>query len=191
MIVITKAAEKYFLTLLAKQKNGTQIRIFITNPGTSKAECEVAYCSPNNITKTDKKLKFGQLYVYIDEISAPYLEKAEIDFIVDDLESQLVLKVPKIKSSNELTESSIFKRIQYFLYSQISPQLLTHGGYVSLIEINNDGYVVLEFKGGCNGCSMINITVKNHIERELLLHFPEIKGVIDITEHKRNMHSYY
>ena len=77
------------------------------------------------------------------------------------------------------------------LQSQINPQLAGHGGRVSLMEITEDGYAILQFGGGCNGCSMVDVTLKEGIEKQLLNEFPELKGVRDLTEHQRGEHSYY
>ncbi|SQD00967.1 putative thioredoxin-like protein [Escherichia coli] len=61
----------------------------------------------------------------------------------------------------------------------------------SLMEITEDGYAILQFGGGCNGCSMVDVTLKEGIEKQLLNEFPELKGVRDLTEHQRGEHSYY
>ena len=50
---------------------------------------------------------------------------------------------------------------------------------------------ILQFGGGCNGCSMVDVTLKEGIEKQLLNEFPELKGVRDLTEHQRGEHSYY
>lgn len=76
------------------------------------------------------------------------------------------------------------------LQSQINPQLAGHGR-VSLMEITEDGYAILQFGGGCNGCSMVDVTLKEGIEKQLLNEFPELKGVRDLIEHQRGEHSYY
>ncbi|WP_435366374.1 NifU family protein, partial [Acinetobacter baumannii] len=44
------------------------------------------------------------------------------------------------------------------MQSQINPQLAGHGGRVSLMEITDDGLAILQFGGGCNGCSMVDVT---------------------------------
>ena len=97
MIRISDAAQAHFAKLLANQEEGTQIRVFVINPGTPNAECGVSYCPPDAVEDTDTALKFEQLTAYVDELSAPYLEDAEIDFVTDQLGSQLTLKAPNAK----------------------------------------------------------------------------------------------
>ncbi|MFS1563962.1 MAG: Fe-S biogenesis protein NfuA [Candidatus Arsenophonus phytopathogenicus] len=192
MINITEAAQAHFAKLLANQEPGTQIRVFVINPGTPSAECGVSYCPPDAIEATDIELKFDKLSAYIDEISAPFLQEAEIDFVTDQLGSQLTLKAPNAKMRKVADDAPLIERVEYVIQSQINPQLAGHGGRVSLMEITDDGYAILQFGGGCNGCSMVDITLKEGIEKQLLNMFPdELKGVKDLTGHQRGDHSYY
>ncbi|CAJ0992425.1 Fe-S biogenesis protein NfuA [Pantoea sp. Nvir] len=191
MIRITVPAQEHFAKLLSKKKDGTQIRVFVINPGTLNAECGVSYCPPDTVEGTDVELKFENFSAYVDELSAPYLKDAEIGFVTDNLGSQLTLKAPNAKIRKISEEAPLVERVDYLLQTQINPQLANHGGHVSLIKITNDGYAVLKFGGGCNGCSMIDFTLKENIEKELLAAFPDLEGVHDFTEHERGEHSYY
>ncbi|MEI4220044.1 MAG: NifU family protein [Candidatus Dasytiphilus stammeri] len=192
-IKISSTAQEHLLQLLSSQTEGTHLRIYVTNPGTYYAECGLAFCLPNSISVDDVKLPFHQFSIYIDVNSAPWLEDAEIDLVrnQDLLESQLILKAPKIKDLIQDDDMSLTDRIQSVLNIQINPHLHDHGGHVSLTEITPEGFVILHFSGGCNGCSMAYFTLKEHIEKTLLQHFPELKGVRDATAHHRGEHSYY
>ncbi|MGP1939697.1 MAG: Fe-S biogenesis protein NfuA [Arsenophonus sp. ET-DL9-MAG3] len=192
MINITEVAQIHFAKLLKNQDPGTQIRIFIINPGTSFAESGISYCPSDAIETTDIELKFDKFSAYVDKVSAPFLEEAEIDFTTDQLGSQLTLKVPNAKIRKITDSATLFERVEYIIQSQINPQLAGHGGRVLLIEITSDKYAILQFDGGCNGCSMIDITLKYNIEKQLLNMFPEeLKGVKDLTKHQHGDHSYY
>ncbi|WWP00143.1 MAG: NifU family protein [Candidatus Dasytiphilus stammeri] len=193
-INITARAQEHFKKLLQDQKSGTQIRIFVINPGTYQAQCRVSYCPPETISSSnDIKIRFNYFYVYIDLQSAPWLDEAEIDLISDELGSQLMLNAPKIKNNCTMGEHlSLTERVEKFLQQKINPQLASHGGSVNLINITKEGYAILKFSGGCNGCSMVNLTLKEYLEKELLNVFPkEIIGVTDITEHQPSVHSYF
>lgn len=191
MIHITDAAQEHFAKLLENQEIGTQIRVFVINPGTPTAECGVSYCPPDAVEATDTALQFEKLSAFVDELSAPYLDDAEIDFVTDQLGSQLTLKAPNAKMRKVDDNAPLMEHVEYLLQSQINPQLAGHGGRVTLMEITDDNLAILQFGGGCNGCSMVDVTLKEGIEKELLLKFPELKGVRDLTEHQRGEHSYY
>lgn len=191
MITITDSAQSHFKKLLANQEEGTQIRVFVINPGTPTAECGVSYCPPDAVEANDTELKFAEFSAFVDGVSAPFLEEAVIDFVTDQLGSQLTLKAPNAKMRKVDDDAPLIERVEYMLQSQINPQLASHGGRVSLMEITDDGFAVLQFGGGCNGCSMVDYTLKEGIEKELLQRFPELKGVKDLTEHQSGEHSYY
>lgn len=191
MITITDTAQAHFVKLLANQEPGTQIRVFVINPGTPHAECGVSYCPPDATEPNDIELKFKEFSVYVDEISAPFLEEAEIDFVTDQLGSQLTLKAPNAKMRKVADDAPLIERVEYAIQAQVNPQLAGHGGHVVLIEITDDNYAVLQFGGGCNGCSMVDYTLKEGIEKQLMQQFPELAGVKDVTEHQRGQHSFY
>ncbi len=192
MITISESAQAHFVKLLAQQAEGTNIRVFVVNPGTASAECGVSYCPPEAVEPEDLEIPFEQFSAYIDADSKPFLEEAEIDFTTDQMGSQLTLKAPNAKLRKVADNAPLFERVDYFLKAEVNPQLAGHGGECTLMEITDDGYAVLQFGGGCNGCSQIDVTVKDGIEKQLLeIMGDEIKGVRDMTEHQRGEHSYY
>ena len=128
----------------------------------------------------------------VDEESVPYLEEAEIDYVTDQMGSQLTLKAPNAKAKKVSDDAPLAERINYMIESEINPQLANHGGQVMLVEITEEGYAILQFGGGCNGCSMVDVTLKDGIEKQMLEQFAgELKGVRDATEHEAGEHSYY
>lgn len=190
-IVITQPAQAHFTKLLTTQPENTQIRIFVTNPGTPMAECGVSYCPQDTIEQNDTVINLDSFSVYIDPISVPFLEDAIVDFVTDDLGSQLTLKAPNAKMKKVADDAPLIERVDYVIQTRINPQLAGHGGRVMLLDITEDKYAILQFGGGCNGCSMVDHTLKEGIEKELLQVFPELSGVKDITEHNHGEHSFY
>lgn len=192
MITISEAAQAHFGKLLEKQDPNTHIRVFVVNPGTPSAECGVSYCPPDAVESTDTMLKFNGFDAVVDQESAPFLEAAEIDFVTDQMGSQLTLKAPNAKARKVDDDAPLAERLQYMIEAEINPQLANHGGNVSLMEITPEGIAVLQFGGGCNGCSMVDVTLKEGIEKQMLANFAgELSGVRDVTEHQAGEHSYY
>lgn len=192
MITISESAQAHFRKLLEKQVENTNIRIFVMNPGTPNAECGVSYCPPDSVEASDIHLPFTGFDAVVDPGSEPFLQDAVIDFVTDQMGSQLTLKAPNAKMKKVADDAPLADRVEYVLQSQISPSLAAHGGRVTLVELTEDGYAILQFGGGCNGCSMIDVTLKDGIEKQLLDLFPgELNGVKDATEHARGEHSFY
>mgnify|MGYP006081510915 FL=1 len=192
MINISETAQTHFKKLLEQQAEGTNIRVFVVNPGTASAECGVSYCPADAVEPDDILLEFNGFSALVDGPSKLFLEDAEIDFTTDQMGSQLTLKAPNAKLRQVADDAPLFERVSYFLQAEVNPQLAGHGGECTLMAITDDGYAVLQFGGGCNGCSQIDVTVKDGIEKQLLeVMAGEIKGVKDMTEHERGEHSYY
>lgn len=191
-IAISEAAQAHFRKLLSTQEEGTNIRIFVVNPGTPNAECGVSYCPPNAVEESDIEVKYDNFSAFVDEVSLPFLEEAEIDYVTEELGAQLTLKAPNAKMRKVADDAPLIERVEYVIQTQINPQLASHGGRITLIEITEDGYAILQFGGGCNGCSMVDVTLKDGVEKQLISLFPnELKGAKDVTEHQRGEHSYY
>lgn len=191
-ITISEDAQAHFRRLLEQQEAGTNIRIFVVNPGTPGAECGVSYCPPNAVEETDSQFDYNGFSAFVDEISLPFLDETEIDYITDPMGSQLTLKAPNAKMRKVADDAPFIERLDYVIQTQINPQLASHGGKITLIEVTDDKIAILQFGGGCNGCSMVDVTLKEGIEKQLLAMFPEeLVGVKDVTEHQRGEHSYY
>lgn len=191
-VTITEQAQQHFCKLLDKQPAQTRIRIFVINPGTAAAECGVSYCPADAIEANDVFLAQQGFEAVVDEDSLPFLEDAVIDFTSDKLGSQLTLKAPNARVRKVDDDAPLIERVDYMIQAEINPQLAGHGGQVTLMELTEEGYAILQFGGGCNGCSMVDVTLKEGIEKQLLERFPnELHGVRDVTEHARGEHSYY
>lgn len=192
MIRITESAQAHFRKLLADQADNTNIRVFVVNPGTPSAECGVSYCPPDSVEADDEVLPFSGFDAVVDSGSAPFLVDAVIDFEEQELGSQLTLKAPNAKAKKVSDDAPLLERVEYVIQSEINPQLANHGGKVAVNQITEDGIAILQFGGGCNGCSMVDVTLKEGIEKELVQRFPgELNGVRDVTEHQAGEHSYY
>ena len=88
-------------------------------------------------------------------------------------------------------DSSIEEKINYYLYSEINPSLASHGGEVSLVEVIDSSKAVLRFGGGCQGCGMVDLTLKNGVEKTLKDNIPEITEIVDSTDHSFKDNAFY
>ena len=192
IIEITKSAEEYLFRLI-KDKNeiDLSIRIFITDPGTPKAETCLAYCNPDEIITDDIIINLELITVYIEKRSLPFLKDTIVNFDKDNFGGQLTIKAPNARLPNISKDSSIEDRINYVIYNEINPMLESHGGDVSLIEFNDKGIAILQFGGGCQGCGMVDLTLKEGIEKSLVEQIPEVVGVKDVTDHTIDENAYY
>ncbi len=195
-MVITPSAQEYLAELLAKQDTpGIAVRIFVEHAGTARAECCMAYSTPEEVNTLDFQQDYTAFQAYIDAPSIPYLKDAVIDYNKDRFGGQLTFKAPNSKVPRVGADASIEERIAYILQAEINPGLASHGGNVSLLELFEDKEhgltAVLEFGGGCQGCSAVDITLKQGVETTLKEHMPELGRVIDKTDHTQKEGAYF
>lgn len=191
-VTITDSAQEYLGELLSKQDSeGIGIRMFVANPGTPQAETCIAYSRPGEEQDGDIKVDFSSFPAYFEERSLPFLEDAKVDYSPDRMGGQLTIRAPNSKMPQVSDDSPIEDKINYVLYNDINPGLAAHGGNVSLSSFTEDGFAILEFGGGCQGCSAVDVTLKEGVEKTLIEKIPEVKGVRDVTDHSDTSQAYF
>jgi Fe/S biogenesis protein NfuA len=192
MINITESARKYFTHLIGQQdEEGLALRISVDRAGTPGASCDLQFCPAGQNMPDDSVAEFEGFRLYVARASETWLEKAEIDFEEDATGGQLTIKAPGIKGSEPPVEARLEERINWLLETEINPALAAHGGRVRLVEITEEMQAVLQFGGGCHGCGMADVTLKQGIEQTLTRRIPEIRGVLDATDHRSGKNPYY
>lgn len=192
MIEVSTSAKNYFGHLLKQQDiAGLGVRIKAVHAGTSKADCVLEYCEPGELAGDELTIDCGAFNLYVDAASTRFLAEATVDYEVNATGGQLTIRAPHIKGSVPGDDSPFDERVQYVLDSEINPQIASHGGRVSLVEASSEGVVVLRFGGGCHGCGMADVTLKQGIEKTLRARFPEIREVRDATDHASGHNPYY
>ncbi len=191
MVTITESAQGYLAELLAKQGDDVLgVRMFITNPGTSRAETCIAYCREGDINEEDDTVEFEAFKAFYEKRSLPFLKDAIVDYAKDRMGGQLTIKAPNAKMPQVSADSPLEDHINYILYNEVNPSLAAHGGEVSLEKITDDKVAILKFGGGCQGCSMVDVTLKEGVEKTLLEKVPGLAGVRDVTDHTDKSDAY-
>jgi Fe/S biogenesis protein NfuA len=184
MIHIDDSAQHYFGRLIAQQAvEGLCVRIKAVQAGTPNADCKLEFCEPEDINEGDLQLQLDEFSLIVDPLSAPYLEDAQISYQSNATGGELTIKAPRLKGKPPADGAGLSERVQYVLDAEINPGVASHGGKVSLVEVTEDGVVVLRFGGGCQGCGNVDLTLRGGIEKTLKTRLPEITGVRDVTDH--------
>ena len=192
MITITEPAQDYLAELLKKQDcEGIAIRVFIIDAGTPNAETCISFCRPGEQKSDDKVKEYKDFKAFIEQQSIQFLEDAVVDYAANEFGGQLTIKAPNSRLPKLGADSTLADRINYVLYNEINPALASHGGNVSLEEVFEDTVAVLRFGGGCQGCGMVDVTLKNGVEKTLMEQIPELTEVRDVTDHSQRENAYY
>jgi Fe-S cluster biogenesis protein NfuA len=87
-------------------------------------------------------------------------------------------------------DDALYERVADLFESQVNPMVARHGGRVELIDVQ-DAVVMVRMAGGCQGCGMADVTLRQGIEAMLQQHVPDVKGVVDITDHTAGSNPYF
>jgi Fe/S biogenesis protein NfuA len=123
---------------------------------------------------------------WMDFSLLPFLEGTEIQIDEDTGEIEVVnegLGIGKLRGNFE-------DRVRQVLDEQVNPMVASHGGVVSLSRIEN-GEVFLRFGGGCQGCGMVDVTLKQGVEVMMKESVPDIVAIHDATDHDSGSNPYY
>ncbi|MDD9891774.1 MAG: Fe-S biogenesis protein NfuA [Gammaproteobacteria bacterium] len=192
MVSITESAQEYLAELLEKQNvEGIAVRVFILDAGTPRAETCISFCRPGEEKADDEVKQYKGFKAFIDQHSIPFLEDAVVDFQKDSMGGQLTIKAPNSRMPKLTEDSPLEDRVNYILYNEINPGLAAHGGHVTLEEIFEESVAVLRFGGGCQGCGMVDVTLKDGVEKTLMSQIPQLTEVRDVTDHSIKENAYY
>ncbi len=84
----------------------------------------------------------------------------------------------------------IRRKVEDLLETEINPAVAGHGGHVSLVDVKGNA-VYLQLGGGCQGCGMADVTLKQGIERMIRERVPEVGEILDTTDHAGGRNPYY
>jgi NFU1 iron-sulfur cluster scaffold homolog, mitochondrial len=87
-------------------------------------------------------------------------------------------------------DDALYDRVADLFERDVNPMVARHGGRVELIDVQ-DAVVMVRMAGGCQGCGMADVTLRQGIEAMLHQHVPEVKGVVDITDHTAGSNPYF
>lgn len=191
MIEISSYAQSHFRRLIETQGgDAIGIRLTAVEPGTPRADARLEFCEAPDLSGDEWSLDCDGFTLYVDGASAPFLEGAEIDFTDQQAGGQLTIRAPRIKGEAPAGDAGLVERVRWLVDNEINPQLASHGGRVAVEEITAEGVVVLRFGGGCHGCGMADVTLKQGIEKTLLAKVPGVTAVRDATDHATGENPY-
>jgi Fe/S biogenesis protein NfuA len=134
----------------------------------------------------DIVIEIGTFKVLVDAKSAADLKGAVIDYVEDLNSSGFKIENPNTPA----WDNPKAQKIQELIDERINPAVAAHGGQIDLLNVE-DETIYIHMGGGCQGCGMANVTLKHGIEAMIQEVFPEIKQVIDTTDHASGTNPYY
>jgi Fe/S biogenesis protein NfuA len=186
MFTVSEVAKNKILALLESQgKNGSALRVAITGRGPGGFQYDLRFVEGGEKGPEDVVEDAGGFQVFIDSASAQNLNGATLNFVEGIHQSGFSVDNP-----NSIWTEPKAKAIQEVIDTQINPGVASHGGFVTLLDVKEDtAYIALG--GGCQGCGMANVTLKQGIEVLIKQAVPEITQVVDTTDHAGGTNPFY
>lgn len=189
MLNFTETAKERVARFLALQQ-GQGVRALRVAGG--RSEQKLWLVKPEDRRPDDQTFRIGEgdadagtFEIFIDPRSAEQLDGATVDFIDDVMQSGFRVFYP-----SPAWDSPVAQRVQEVLDRSVNPGVASHGGHVSLAKVEGDAAYVL-LGGGCQGCGAADVTLRQGIEEAILGAVPEIKRVLDATDHASGENPYY
>ncbi len=187
MITFTDLARKHILLAMEdEERDDLAVRVAIdSRRGPGGFQYRMDLVTPDEKADDDQVIDLGEFQLYVDPRSAPDLKGVTVDFVQKLQEAGF-----KFDNPNSPWEDPIAQQVQRLLDDEINPQIASHGGYVTLLDVK-EGDVYISMGGGCQGCGMADMTLKQGIETTLKEAVPEIVNIYDTTDHASGENPYY
>lgn len=143
---------------------------------------------------SDLEVDAGSFTVLVDEASADRLNGATVDFVETIQESgfQITPDPEAVKASMDDTgpEGKLADRVSHVLDTEINPAIASHGGVINLVDVQGTE-IFIEMAGGCQGCAMSRMTLRQGVERMVSQSVPEVTAIHDVTDHASGDNPYF
>ena len=186
MLTVTEAAKHKILSVIqAHGKPGDGLRIAIVGRSSAGFTYDMQLVEEGDAEAEDIVVDVGDFSVIVDPDSAPYMRDVVIDYVEDLQQSGF-----RIGNPNPIWTDPQAMAIQELLDTQINPAVASHGGHIELVDVH-DNIVYIRFGGGCQGCGMVSVTLNQGVEQAIREAFPEIREIVDVTDHAAGTNPYY
>ena len=179
------AKQRILQVMQGKGLEGHRLRVGIQGRGPGGFQYGMTFDGPGEERPDDSIVDVGAFTILIDADTVRHIRGASVDYNETAGGGGF-----QIENPNPLWDDPRAQAVQELLDTQINPQVANHGGYVQLMDVkDNTVYVLLG--GGCQGCGMVDVTLKQGIEVLIREAIPEIERVVDTTDHAGGANPYY
>lgn len=197
ILEITPAAMETVLGIRAEEPDpdALGLRVEVTGVKGPEYTYDLAFDELSAAASDDVVEKVDTLSVIIPAASVDSLRGAVLDVPRTSGQGGLVIRNPNrpnpLAGVDLQLEGTVAEKVQQLLEQSINPSLASHGGYATLIGVDEESKVYLTMGGGCQGCAMSAMTLREGIDRSIRESIPEVTEVIDATDHQSGENPFY
>ncbi len=196
MELTPSAIDKISELMASRGKGPMAVRVLVHLGGHGGGQSEFKFVGMDEKLSDDTVLDMGPFPMYIDPQAAGSLKGARVDFDEQKYASGFHIEYDNPLESylnsrrKDWGDNPIANKVQQLVDQQINPGVAGHGGWVVLLDVKDDK-AFIEMGGGCRGCAVSQMTLKQGIERIITEEVPEIVAVLDTTDHSNGENPYY
>jgi Fe/S biogenesis protein NfuA len=177
----------------------TALRIGISGGTPLSPEFELTLVGTEDIGQNEREVDVGDLKIVVQEEFIPRLEGATVDFVQRLNESGFEVSLadtgqPSAPATNgsavPAADGPLAERVRTVLETEINPAIASHGGTITLVGVE-DTEIYLEMGGGCQGCAMSRMTLRQGVERMVRQAVPEVSVIHDVTDHSSGENPFF
>jgi Fe/S biogenesis protein NfuA len=197
VVDVTDAARDVVLGARAQENDPEHLALWIEVSGATESaySYDIYFQALGDSADGDAVYKVDELTVVVPASSVDKLTGARLDWSEDGDGGLVIVNPntpPRSSGPQPLGDLSgdLAQRVLAVLEEQVNPAIAAHGGRADLMQMDGE-IAVLSLSGGCQGCGMARATLSQGIEVALKEAIPELKGVVDITDHAGGENPYY
>jgi len=196
-ISITDDARARVLEVRGREHDPQGLTLWVEVVGTAANAYtyDMAFLRRDEIDPTDLVTEAGEIAIVVPQTSAAYLDGATIA-LDGQLGGGLVIDNPNTPSPDipgleeAVLEGTVEQRVRQVVDLYVNPAIAAHRGSCEVVGVESDA-VLVRLGGGCTGCGMAAVTLRQGIEAAIRSSVPEIARVVDVTDHTSGTNPYY
>ena len=191
MVTFTEGAKAHVVAFLAEESEPLSVRIEVLDSSPLAPRYDLSLVEESERETDDQIYTQGEFDVVVPQASVDLLKGARVDWVESLQGSGFKVENPNIVPIGEGDAAGpVADRVKRVVELQVNPAIASHGGSVTLVEVRDD-VVYLEMQGGCQGCGMAAVTLAQGIRRIIMENVPEIRDIVDVTNHDAGVNPYY
>jgi Fe/S biogenesis protein NfuA len=202
MIELTQASRDKIQTLVdAEVVRDPALRISLMPHETPRSPLERQYdillVEREEKQKTEIAINLDGIRVFLNLDTSNLLSGATIDWSGEDGGFRVEVPRPRVpaappRPAGDGTGAAgpLAEKVQMVIDELVNPQIASHGGAVEVVDVADD-VVYVRMSGGCQGCAASAATLRQGVERMIKDEIPEVREIVDLTDHNAGANPYY
>jgi Fe/S biogenesis protein NfuA len=205
LVSLTPEAHRIVRDALDQEPNPETLALWLEVRGVQDGAFiyDLYFQAASDAADEDEQHRDGDVPIIVPATSVDRLRGARLEWS-EDGDGGLVLVNPNLPTPEEASPGvppevlakgitgPLALRVTAVLEQSVNPSIASHGGRADLLALDDaEGIAYLRLSGGCQGCAMSQMTLKQGIETTLLEEISELTRVVDVTDHGEGENPFY